>query len=261
MKWHRIWALVIRHIQQFPTDFNKWSSTIYWPFLDIVVLGFTGAWLGGSTNSLENQHVLITGVVLWQVVCRANFGVSINLLEEVWAHNITNLFSTPLTIYEWVAATVIEGLIMLLFIFFFCSGIAYWLYNFNILSIGWFLAPLLTVLFISGLAIGLLGAAALIKKGSKLQSLVWMIGWLFAPVSGAFYPITVLPNWLQHVARAFPLHYAFESMRVVVKTGTTPYMLLTKSLLLSLVYFVLGLAFFVIMFHKSKNSGLARIVD
>ena len=200
MKWHRIWAMVVRHLRQLPSDFNKLSSIVYWPFLDIVIFGFVGSWVDSFTMLDTTKLILITNVVLWQIVVRADFGVSLNLLEEIWAHNISNLFSTPLTIWEWICATFIEGIIMLLGITAFCGIVVYLLYGYNIISLGFWLVPIIFLMFLSGLSIGFFTSSLLIYWGARIQTLAWMIGWIFAPVSGAYHPITVLPECLQTVA-------------------------------------------------------------
>ena len=262
MKWHRIWAVVMRHLIQTPTDFNKLSSVLYWPFLDILIFGFTGAWLDLHSSGLtENRFILLTGVVFWQIITRAGYGISINLLEDIWARNITNLFSTPLSIGEWIIAMVIEGIIMLVAIVFFCALITWGFYSYNIFSLGWWFIPITLLNFFSGLSIGLLAGSKLINWGTRVQSLAWMVSWLFAPVSGAFYPITVLPKSLQIIAQALPLHYTFSSMRMILETGTCPISLITKAFGLTALYLMLTLILFVTMFKKSKESGLARITD
>lgn len=261
MKWHRIWAMVVRHTRQLPTDFNKLSSIIYWPFLDIVIIGFMGTYFDQATGSQENI-VLMTTLVLWQIVVRADFGVSLNLLEEIWAQNITNLFSTPLTIGEWICATFVEGFFMLVAITLFCAMAVYLTYGYNIFAIGVWFIPIAVLMFISGLAIGFFTSSLLIFWGVRVQSMAWMIGWMFAPVSGCYYPTTILPPWLQTIAHALPLHYATETARVLINNlPQEPSVLLTKGYLLGMLYLSLSLLLFNYMFKQSKNRGLQRLRD
>lgn len=262
MKWCRIWGIVLRHLIQLPTDFNKFFSIIYWPFLDILIFGFTGSGsCADSGGSIENQFALLTGVVLWQIIPHSSYCFSVNLLEEIWSHNLTNIFSTPLTIGEWIVATIIEGVIMLSAIMSFCSVLTYLIYRYNIFNLGLCFIPIVFLTFLSSIAIGLLGCSLIIFWGTRVQSMAWMIGWVFAPVSGAFYPIEVLPQWLQVFAQAFPLHYIFGSMRIMLETGICPLTMLLKGLELTILYLVLTLSLFIIMYNKSRQQGLARIID
>lgn len=262
MKWHRIWAIVIRHIQQLPSDFNKLSSIVYWPFLDIVIFGFVGSWVDSFTQLDTTRLILITNVVLWQIVVRADFGVSLNLLEEIWAHNISNLFSTPLTIGEWICATFIEGIIMLLGITAFCGIVVYMLYGYNILSLGLWFIPIIFLMFFSGITIGFFTSSLLVYWGSRIQTLAWMIVWIFAPVSGAYHPITVLPECLQTVAQWLPLFYATESIRALLENSTSnPALLLLRGYTLVALYLSIGITLFITMFNYSKQRGLHRLRD
>lgn len=262
MKWHRIWAIVVRHLRQLPSDFNKLSSIVYWPFLDIVIFGFVGSWVDSFTMLDTTKLILITNVVLWQIVVRADFGVSLNLLEEIWAHNVSNLFSTPLTIWEWICATFIEGVIMLFGITAFCGAVVYALYGYNILSLGFWLVPIIFLMFLSGLTIGFFTSSLLIYWGVRIQTLAWMIGWIFAPVSGAYHPITVLPQFLQSVAHFLPLFYATQSIRVLFEgSAENPSLLLIKGYGLILIYLSISITLFVTMFKYSKQRGLHRLKD
>ncbi len=261
MKWHRIWAMVVRHLRQLPTDFNKLSSIVYWPFLDIVIYGFIGIWLDQSIHSPDMRFVLLTNVALWQAVVRADFGVSLNLLEEIWAHNVTNLFSTPLTIWEWISAAFIEGLIMLAALTAFCVAVVYGFYHYNILELGVWFVPILLLTYISGLAIGFLTSSLLVYWGVRVQVLAWMVGWMFAPVSGAYYPVSVLPAWMQTIAHALPLHYATVSTHMVLAEHASPLEMLIKGYALGIFYLSISIALFIYMFNKSKDRGLQRLRD
>lgn len=262
MKWHRIWAMVVRHLRQLPSDFNKLSSIVYWPFLDIVIFGFVGSWVDTFTELDATRLILITNVVLWQIVVRADFGVSLNLLEEIWAQNVCNLFSTPLTIWEWISATFIEGVIMLFSITLFCATLVYVLYGYSLLSLGIWLLPIVFLMFLSGLAIGFFTSSLLVYWGGHIQTLAWMIGWIFAPVSGAYHPISVLPQALQTIAQHLPFYYATESVRVVLEqTGESPAHFLLHGYLLITIYLSLSITLFVTMFNGSKKRGLHRLKD
>lgn len=259
-QWHRIWAMVIRHTKQLPSDFNKLSSIIYWPFLDIVLMGLIGLWVkkeSGSTIDL----ILLTNISLWQIVVRADFGVSLNLLEEIWANNIVNLFSTPLSISEWICATFVEGFFMVASLIGFCALIIYLFYSFNIFSLGWFFIPITLLNFFSGLFIGFLTSSLLIYWGSRVQALAWMIGWMFAPISGVYSPTSALPDWMQTIAHMFPFHYSSHSAYLLINNQESPLQTLMIGYLLITIYLPLSISLFIYMFKKSKNRGLQRLRD
>src|SRR2546430_597076 len=103
MTFHRVWAVVMRHLYLYTKSLERISDSIYWPVMDLVLWGLTSKWIAQSQASIPNVVlILLTGIVFWQVVWRANYEISVNLLEEFWNHNLVNLFSSPLTVWEWV---------------------------------------------------------------------------------------------------------------------------------------------------------------
>ena len=82
---------------------------------------------------------------------------------------------------------------------------------------------------------------------------------LFVPLSGIFFPISVLPTYAQRIAYCLPQPYLFDGIRAYIETGIMPTHLLMKGFFLSIIYFGLSLAFFYYCFEKSKRSGLARL--
>lgn len=74
----------------------------------------------------------------------------------------------------------------------------------------------LSVLTLS--SIGILSACfvMVVKRGSPIN---FVISSLSALLAGVYYPVTVLPDWLQRTARVFPLTYSLEAMRRALLSG------------------------------------------
>ncbi len=99
MSGRRVAAMVMRHLYMFPRTLENWAEAIYWPVMDLLVWGLTTRWVESSSRELPLLAlVVLTGVVFWQVVWRASYEISVNLLEEVWNQNLVNLFATPLKV-------------------------------------------------------------------------------------------------------------------------------------------------------------------
>jgi len=79
--------------------------------------------------------------------------------------------------------------------------------------LGAFLVLGASVLAFSGL--GILSASYLLvfKRGNPVN---WAILGLSSVLGGMLYPISVLPVWLQHVARLIPVTYSLEGMRAAI---------------------------------------------
>lgn len=70
----------------------------------------------------------------------------------------------------------------------------------------------------SFLAIGIISAGFIMvfKKGKPLN---WIFATLSLLLGGVFYPISVLPEWLQWCAHLFPITYSLEGMRQALLNG------------------------------------------
>ena len=155
MRLHRINAVIMRHLYLFPRTLERWSESIYWPVLDLIVWGLTSRWVESSGNDVPQLAlILLTGVVFWQVVWRANYEISVNLLEEFWNQNMVNLFATPLTVWEWSVGLVFLGLLKNVLTLLVGAGAVWLLYRLNIFAVGWMILPFLFSLLISGWFMG-----------------------------------------------------------------------------------------------------------
>ncbi len=260
LSWHRVQAVVIRHLYLFRKSPDRWSDMVYWPVLDIVMWGLTSRWIMQTQTAIPNLVLLIlTALVFWQVVWRANYEISVNLLEEMWNQNVVNLFSTPLTVIEWVLSVMIVGGLKLILTVAVATGAVWLLYAINVFAIGWSILPFFALLMMSGWFMGFLASGLIIYYGHKIQTIAWSMGFLFAPFSAVYYPLTVLPPAVQAVSRLLPMTYVFEGMREIINTGTMRLDYLLISLGLNLLYLLLSLAFFVFMFSRSRVKGLARL--
>jgi len=90
------------------------------------------------------------------------------------------------------------------------------LFGFPLQGANWLGALLVlgsSVLAFSGL--GILSASYLLifKRGNPVN---WAILGLSSVVGGMMYPVSVLPVWLQHVARLIPVTYSLEGMRAAI---------------------------------------------
>ncbi len=259
MRLHRIMAIVRRHFLLSFRTFNRLFSVLYWPFVNIVIWGITSVWIQSLSQEPHIAATILTGLVLWQIVFRVNLETAKGLYEELLHHNVVNLFSTPLTWFEWVAAMMIMGVINM-FLVIICSATAVWLlYDISVLDLGWSLIPFMFSLLISGWFIGFFVCGLLIYWGLKATDFIYTTGYLFLPFSAIFYPLTALPPGIQAISRCLPTTAIFEAMRQLLKTGTYSTQYLITSFALNILYLGLSLVFFKYMFEQSRIKGLGRL--
>ena len=259
MTSHRINAIVRRHFMLTFRRADRILNVLYWPFLNIVLWGITSMWMQQQSNNANIITMILTGLILWQIVFRVNLETAKGLFEELLSHNVVNLFSTPLTLTEWIVSMMILGIINMLLVLACCSIAVWFLYGITIFKLGWSLIPFMLSLLISGWFIGFFICGLLIYWGLKAQDFVFTVGWVFSPFCAIYYPLSVLPQWLQVIGKCLPMTYVFEAMREVLQTGQFNYNYINISFVLNFFYLALSLIFFWYMFEKSKERGLARL--
>ncbi|HKY74173.1 MAG TPA: ABC transporter permease, partial [Patescibacteria group bacterium] len=79
------------------------------------------------------------------------------------------------------------------------------------------------------------------------------------PFSAVYYPLYVLPDWVQKIAHMLPMTYVFEGMRMVILNGTFSWDYIMKSAVLSLFYLTLAILLFLFVCEKSREKGYARL--
>ncbi len=257
---HRIKAIVLRNILHYKHNGMTIIDIIFWPTLDIIVWGTTSLWFAKSTTNINNLALaILTGLVFWEMTLRAIYEISVGMINEIHEKSLLTLFTTPLTICEWITGTIITSVLRAVTSGLFCAGLVFILYATNVFNIGWMFIPFAASLIISGWAIGLFGAGVIIYFGHKVQSMPWMLPWLVAPFSAVYYPLSALPAWMKYVGLCLPTSYIFEGMRSILFTGNMQWNLFAISIGLNAVYLTSAIMFFVFMFKKSKEKGLARL--
>jgi ABC-2 type transport system permease protein len=259
MNVHNIWTIVLRHLYAFKHDLGRLTDSFYWPVMDIVIWGLTSRWETMTSTVANLTLIVLTGLVFWQIVWRANYEISVNLLEEFWNQNLINLFSTPLTLGEWMVGMIIVSVIKMILTIIVGIGFVWILYSLNIFAVGWMFLPFMASLMMSGWFMGFLGASIIIYWGQKVQTIAWVTGFLFAPFSAVYYPLSVLPGWIQSISLTLPMTYVFEGMRSILMTGSMPIEMLVKSFALNILYLVLSMWLFAFMFEKSRAKGFSRL--
>jgi len=121
---------------------------------------------------------------------------------------------------------------------------------------GLLVAPFLLVLFLFGIALGIVGAAVVLRLGPAAEWFVWPIPAVISPFAGVFYPLSTLPSWMQGVAHLLPPSYVFEGMRAVVAGSEMPGTELLWGGVLAVLYIVLACWFFTRVYRHAVRTGL-----
>lgn len=253
----RIGALLLRHMYLYKRSFARMLEIFYWPFLDLVVWGFITIYLARQGAQLHGAVTFFLGaLILWDVLFRAQQGIALSFLEEMWARNLMNLFASPLTVGEYLVATMALSVLKVTAVGSLMALFAFIFYSYDIFMIGMALVPFVLNLLISGWIIGVLTTSIIMRFGQQAEVLAWGMVFLFQPISCVFYPLEVLPSALQSIAWLIPPAHIFEGMRTVLLNGAFPGTHLLWATALNLIYLTLIVTWFYHTFQVCKDRGL-----
>ena len=252
----RVAALLIRHLYLLRGSWPRVLELMYWPTVQMVLWGFITLFLVNHSSWLaQASGVLLTGVLLWDVLFRGQLGVSLVFMEEMWSRNLGHLFVSPLRTTELAAALVAMSLVRTLIGVGGAALVAIPLFHFSVFDLGLPLLAFFINLIVMGWAIGLAVSGIVLRYGLGAESMAWIAIFAVQPVSGVYYPVATLPEWLQWVAWALPSSHVFEGMRAVLIDHHFRTDLLINAVLLNLVYLAAGLAVFLAYFRIARVRG------
>ncbi|MDA1079894.1 MAG: ABC transporter permease [bacterium] len=258
MNWHRIHALALRHLYPLKRDFDLLSDMIYWPLVDTIVWGVTSQWITDASGIASAATGILLGLVLWNVIWRSQAEVARNLLDEIQNNNLVNLFSTALTVKEWLVSVVFLSVIKTSITMAILLPAMYLLYKINVLQQGLWLAVFFLGATVTGWWVGFLSAGVVLRHGLRMQTVVWTFPGMLLPFSAVFFPLDRLPAFLQPISRVIPTTYIFETMRAIVAGLPVDYSLLAYSFGLNFLFLTLAIWYFIRSFAYSKKLGLGR---
>ncbi len=257
----RVRALIRRHAYLLLKSWPRLASTAYYPTVTMILWAFVTVYLKPTSDFLRDAPGLFIGaVLLWDVLFRGQLGVSLTFVEEMYARNVANLFTSPLKFGEFVTGQIVLSALRALIGVGAACLFAWLLFHYSIFTLGLPLIAYFTLLLGFGWAIGLAVSGMILRWGLGAEELAWAAVFLVAPVSGVYYPIGVLPEWLQAVAFAMPSAHVFEGMRGVLLDGAFRWDRLAWAAALDVVYVALGaLVFRAALNHAREHGSLLQM--
>lgn len=259
MRIERIFALFLRHLYLYKRSFVRMMEIFYWPLLDLLVWGFVSVYIAKFAEKNTNVNfiaIFLGALILWDILFRSQQGISVSFLEEVWSRNFLNLFISPISVGEYLLALMLVSFFKVSVVLIISSFLAYVFYSFNLFIIGISLLPFFINLLILGWSIGIITTALILRFGQQAEVLAWGIAFLFQPISAVFYPVAVLPLWLQKISGIIPASYVFEGMRGILIEGRFDVLNLLYAFGLNILYLGVSLMFFFWMFNIVRERGL-----
>ena len=256
MNLNKIFALSLRHVYLIKGSFPRILDLIYWPTIQIFLWGFISKFFTLNSSYFENTvGIILSAAILYDFLFRSSISYNMMFLEEIWSRNFTNLFIAPIKISEIIAALTITAIFRTLIGLVPAALLAIPLFGVSIFKIGIPLIFLLITLYIFGVTLGLLVTSGLVRFGPSFENIAWASLFFLAPLGCIYYPIEILPGWLQIIAKLLPLVHIFEEMRNVLIHDIVNYYQIFKAIIISFIYFIFGIIVFYLSYEGAKNRG------
>ena len=256
MNFNKVYALGLRHMYLISNSLPRIIDLIYWPTVQIFLWGFISKFFTLNSEYYSNTvGIILTAAILYDFLFRVSISFNMMFLEEIWSRNFTNLFIAPIKISEIVASLTFTAILRALIGMVPAAIIAIPLFGVSVFKLGIPLLFLLLALYLFGITLGLLVTSGLLRFGPSFENIAWASLFFLAPLGCIYYPIEILPNSLQIIAKGLPLVHIFEEMRSILISGNMNYFDIIKSISISIVYFILGVIIFYVSFLGAKVRG------
>ena len=252
----RVGALILRYTYLLRSSWPRLLELVYWPTVQMLTWGFIQVYVAGASGRAAfAAGTLIGAMLLWDVLFRSQLGFSISFLEEIWSRNIGNLLMSPMRPSEFITALIMMSLVRLAIGLGPVAVMATIFFGFNYFSLGISAALFFANLVFTGWAVGLFVSGLVMRMGLGAESLAWTVMFVLLPLTSVYYPVTILPVWLQPVAWSLPPTYVFEGLRALLIDHQIPFDLMAEAFGLNIVLFAAASLAFRILLEKAREAG------
>ena len=256
MSINRIYGLFLRHFFLIKGSLPRVLDLIYWPTIQIILWGFISKFFTTYSDYYSNTvGVILTCAILYDFLFRSSISFNMLFLEEIWSRNFTNLFIAPMRISEIIISLVFTALIRTLIGLVPAILLTSPLFGISILNLGIPLFFLFLSLYIFGITLGLFVSSGLLRYGPAFENIAWSSLFLLAPLGCVYYPIEILPDFFQNLARALPLVHIFEEARNILVNKVVNYESIITAFKLNLIYLIAGIFLFYYSFSVARKKG------
>jgi len=214
-------------------DFKIWWTYKFWLTLDLTgTLLFVATYylfsLIVSAQQVQEAGYIsggyftfaLIGIAFQQYVFFAVESINMSVREEQWNGTMETILSsaTNFKIFllgETCSFFIISSAMLLISLLTGCLlGAQFIITPASLIST----IILSALLIVSHVVVGIL-CAGVIMKTKQGNPLTWAFSWMTQLVSGVFYPLKLLPWYLEWIGRIFPLTYSLDGIRLCLQAG------------------------------------------
>ena len=128
-------------------------------------------------------------------------------------------------------------------------------FGFNLWALGLAVVFFFFNLILTSRSIGLVASGLVLKNGLGAEGLAWSMTFLLLPLCCVYYPVAILPAWLQWISLALPPTHVFEGLRALVLDHVFDFGAILTALGLNILYFAAASATFGLLLRSARQSG------
>ena len=252
----RIAAMLTRYLYLLRSSWPRLFELMYWPAVQMLSWGFLQLYINQNAGFFARAGGMFIGaVLLWDILFRGQLGFSISFLEEMWSRNLANLMISPLKPIEFLLALIVMSAVRLAIGMVPVALLALAFFGFNLFGLGLALVAFVVNLTLTGWAIGIFVSGLVLRNGLGAENLAWTIMFLFLPLTCVYYPVAVLPSWLQIFAWMLPPTYVFEGLRALLFDHVFRADLMLQSFALNIALFAAAGAGYLALLKSARRAG------
>lgn len=248
--------MVLRHWYLLRSSWPRLLELIYWPAVQMVMWGFLQIGVAARPGALASAvSTFLAAFLLWDILFRGQLGYTMSFLEEMWSRNMPNLMISPLRPIEFVLALMVMSIVRLSVGLIPVTIMALVFFGYNFWGLGLALAAFFANLLLTSWAVGMFCSGLVLRHGLGAEGLAWSLMFILLPLTCVYYPVSILPGWLQPVAWAFPPTAVFEGMRALVLEQTFRSDLMLWALGLNAAWIAAGAVSLAWLLAEARKAG------
>lgn len=218
-EWVRTAAFARRNLIMAKRNVFFVFELTFWPGVAMLSHGLLTRFL--DLTPAMTAFVLVGTIALSSVqVCQLD--VAYAVLFDIWSKSMKHQFLTPVRIRHLALGSWLVGVARGVVVWALMALIGSRAFGFDFLGAGaGTVALFLLGCFLTALVIGLLVCSLVLLWGTRAETSAWAAVNFFVMLSGVYYPISLLPGWVQTISAAIPLTYFLDGIRAGY--GFTPH--------------------------------------
>lgn len=182
-----------------------------------VVNSATIAFIGVAANDKKLTMTLVVGAMMWGFLSLLFNEVAMAIAYERWEGTLEYTFMAPVSRFaHLVGESLFATLYSLLRLFVILFGVTMFV-DLDLSGVNWF--GFIVTLLVASLAfigLGLIAATMPVLSPERGAEATNILQGSLLLVSGIYYPVEVLPAWLQPLAKLSPATYALSACRKLI---------------------------------------------